>query len=75
MPRLAGLPSSKIPTVNQAGVARIWMSTLADVEGEPIDALANGAKDLVLAGYEVKSLTDRRLAQENWFTTLVAIAV
>jgi putative ABC transport system permease protein len=47
----------------------------SDVEGDPVGALANGAKDLVPAGYEVESLTDRRLAQENWFTTLVAIAV
>jgi putative ABC transport system permease protein len=47
----------------------------SDVEGEPVGALANGAKELVPAGYEVESLTDRRLAQENWFTTLVAIAV
>lgn len=47
----------------------------SDVEGEPVGALANGAKELVPAGYEVASLTDRRLAQENRFTTLVAIAV
>jgi putative ABC transport system permease protein len=47
----------------------------SDVEGAPIGALANGAKELVPAGYEVESLTDRRLAQENWFTTLVAIAI
>lgn len=47
----------------------------SDVEGEPIGALANGAKERVPAGLEVESLTDRRLAQENWFTTLVAIAI
>lgn len=47
----------------------------SDVEGEPVGALANGAKGLVPAGYEVESLTDRRLAHENWFTTLVAIAI
>ncbi|MEU3646761.1 FtsX-like permease family protein [Lentzea sp. NPDC034063] len=47
----------------------------SDVEGEPVGALANGAKDLVPAGFEVESLTDHRLAQENWFTSLVAIAV
>jgi putative ABC transport system permease protein len=47
----------------------------SDVEGDPIGALANGAKERVPAGFEVESLTDRRLAQENWFTTLVAIAI
>ncbi|SFR20428.1 putative ABC transport system permease protein [Lentzea waywayandensis] len=47
----------------------------SDVEGEPVGALANGAKELVPAGFEVESLTDHRLAQENWFTSLVAIAV
>ncbi|GGU35278.1 FtsX-like permease family protein [Lentzea flava] len=47
----------------------------SDVEGEPVGALANGAKERVPAGFEVESLTDHRLAQENWFTTLVAIAV
>jgi putative ABC transport system permease protein len=47
----------------------------SDVEGEPVGALANGAKDLVPAGFEVESLTDHRLAQEKWFTSLVAIAV
>ncbi|NKE56973.1 ABC transporter permease [Lentzea sp. PSKA42] len=47
----------------------------SDVEGEPVGALANGARERVPAGFEVESLTDRRLAQENWFTTLVAIAV
>jgi putative ABC transport system permease protein len=47
----------------------------SDVEGEPVGALANGAKEQVPAGFEAESLTERRLAQENWFTTLVAIAV
>ncbi|WP_112272760.1 FtsX-like permease family protein [Lentzea terrae] len=47
----------------------------SDVEGDPIGALANGAKERVPTGFEVESLTDRRLAQENWFTTLVAIAI
>jgi putative ABC transport system permease protein len=47
----------------------------SDVDGEPVGVLANGAKEHVPAGLEVESLTDRRLAQENWFTTLVAIAV
>jgi putative ABC transport system permease protein len=47
----------------------------SDVEGEPVGALANGAKESVPAGFEVESLTDHRLAQENWFTTLVVIAV
>ncbi|MDX8035908.1 FtsX-like permease family protein [Lentzea sp. BCCO 10_0856] len=47
----------------------------SDVDGEPVGVLANGAKERVPAGLEVESLTDRRLAQENWFTTLVAIAV
>ncbi|SEQ47569.1 putative ABC transport system permease protein [Lentzea xinjiangensis] len=47
----------------------------SDVEGEPAGALANGARDRVPAGFEVESLSERRLAQENWFTTLVAIAI
>jgi putative ABC transport system permease protein len=47
----------------------------SDVDGEPIGALADGAEERVPAGFEVESLADRRLAQENWFTTLVAIAV
>ncbi|WP_052685080.1 FtsX-like permease family protein [Lentzea aerocolonigenes] len=47
----------------------------SDVDGEPVGALANGDKEKVPAGFEVESLTDHRLAQENWFTTLVAIAV
>ncbi|MGW6934077.1 FtsX-like permease family protein [Lentzea sp. NPDC054927] len=47
----------------------------SDVDGEPVGVLANGARERVPAGLEVESLTDRRLAQENWFTTLVAIAV
>lgn len=47
----------------------------SDVEGEPAGALANGAKERVPAGFEVESLTDRRLAQENRFTSLVAIAI
>ncbi len=45
------------------------------MEGGPVGALANGAKDQVPTGFEVESLTDHRLSQENWFTTLVAIAV
>jgi putative ABC transport system permease protein len=47
----------------------------SDVDGEPVGALANGAKERVPAGFEVESLTEHRLAQENWFTTLVVIAV
>ncbi|MEV6715588.1 ABC transporter permease [Lentzea sp. NPDC051208] len=47
----------------------------SDVEGEPVGVLANGAKERVPAGLEVESLADRRLAQEDWFTSLVAIAV
>lgn len=47
----------------------------SDVDGEPVGALANGAKERVPAGFEVESLTERRQAQESWFTTLVVIAV
>ncbi|MGW4210048.1 FtsX-like permease family protein [Lentzea sp. NPDC004789] len=47
----------------------------SDVDGEPVGALANGAAERVPAGYSVESLTEHRLAQENWFTTLVAIAI
>ncbi|MFI6102076.1 FtsX-like permease family protein [Lentzea sp. NPDC051213] len=47
----------------------------SDSTGEPVGALANGAKELVPAGFEVVSLTEHRRAQENWFTSLVAIAV
>jgi putative ABC transport system permease protein len=47
----------------------------SDVEGEPVGALANGSEDRVPAGLEVESLAERRLAQENWFTSLVVIAV
>jgi putative ABC transport system permease protein len=47
----------------------------SDVEGEPVGALANGAEELVPAGFEVESLKDHRLAQEDWFASLVAIAV
>ncbi|NGY65538.1 ABC transporter permease [Lentzea sp. NEAU-D13] len=47
----------------------------SDVDGEPAGVLANGAEESVPAGFEFESLADRRLAQENWFTTLVVIAV
>ncbi|MFS8098556.1 FtsX-like permease family protein [Lentzea alba] len=47
----------------------------SDVDGPVAGALANGAKDRVPAGFEVESLAERRQAKENWFTTLVAIAV
>ncbi|MET8757256.1 FtsX-like permease family protein [Lentzea sp. NPDC004782] len=47
----------------------------SDVDSEPVGALANGAAERVPAGYDVESLADHRLAQENWFTTLVAIAI
>jgi putative ABC transport system permease protein len=47
----------------------------SDVEGEPVGVLANGAEERVPAGLEVESLADHRLAQEDWFTSLVAIAV
>ncbi|MDX3655843.1 ABC transporter permease [Streptomyces sp. ID05-26A] len=47
----------------------------SDVEGEPVGVLANGAKESVPAGFEVESLADHRRAQENWFTSLVAVAV
>ncbi|MFD4643368.1 FtsX-like permease family protein [Lentzea sp. NPDC058436] len=47
----------------------------SDVEGESVGALANGARERVPPGFEVESLADRRLAQENWFTSLVAIAL
>ncbi|SDG92710.1 putative ABC transport system permease protein [Lentzea fradiae] len=47
----------------------------SDVEGEPAGALANGPRDRVPAGFEVDPLAEHRLAKENWFTTLVAIAL
>lgn len=47
----------------------------SDVEGEPAGVLANGVEERVPAGLEVESLTDHRRAQENWFTSLVVVAV
>ncbi|PWK88743.1 putative ABC transport system permease protein [Lentzea atacamensis] len=47
----------------------------SDVDGDPVGALANGPKERVPAGFEVEELSERRLVQENRFTTLVAIAV
>ncbi|SDM34683.1 putative ABC transport system permease protein [Lentzea albidocapillata subsp. violacea] len=47
----------------------------SDVEGAPAGVLANGARERVPAGLEVESLAAHRLAQENWFASLVAIAV
>ncbi|RAS61247.1 putative ABC transport system permease protein [Lentzea atacamensis] len=47
----------------------------SDVDDDPVGALANGPKERVPAGFEVEELSERRLVQQNRFTTLVAIAV
>ncbi|MET9627419.1 FtsX-like permease family protein [Lentzea sp. NPDC006480] len=47
----------------------------SDVDGPVAGALANGDKARVPAGIEFESLADRRAAKENWFATLVAVAL
>ncbi|MEU0882581.1 FtsX-like permease family protein [Lentzea sp. NPDC005914] len=47
----------------------------SDVEGPVAGVLANGDKARVPAGVEFESLADLRAAKENWFTTLVAVAL
>ena len=47
----------------------------SDVDGPVAGALANGDKARVPAGIEFESLADLRAAKENWFTTLVVVAL